>query len=105
MMTDQYFKLVRDKIPEILKDRGLRCSYRVLDRGGYRKLLVSKLYEEIGEFIKDGDPEELVDILEVVYAIAEEYGYSEKDINSHREYKKNAKGGFKERILLEEIFE
>lgn len=67
-----YNKLVRDKIPQIIEASGKQAEIRVLDDTEYIKVLNIKLQEELDEFIKAEEDEqitELADLVEVVYAI------------------------------------
>jgi predicted house-cleaning noncanonical NTP pyrophosphatase (MazG superfamily) len=72
-------KLVRDKIPQIIRSNGLQPITYVADADEFAARLRDKLAEEVDEFIaSDDDPEELADILEVLYALAEHAGTSPK---------------------------
>src|SRR5713226_85246 len=60
-------KLVRDKIPDIIRSKGAEPIIRVADGSEYQFLLRSKLVEEVEEFLaSDDDPEELADILQML---------------------------------------
>ncbi len=63
-------KLVRDRIPDIIKESGHTPYYRIMNDDEYWNELVKKLQEEVDEFVESGNIEELADILEVVYSIA-----------------------------------
>lgn len=98
-------KLVRDKIPLIIQATGKSCISHVANDQEFHDLLVAKLQEEVAEFLHDNNPEELADIIEVIHAIAEqEYGgYS--TIEMMRLAKKEERGGFSQRIVLEKIYQ
>lgn len=89
-------KLVRDKIPEVIQDKKNKYRTTVSDNEYWEKL-----QEEVGEFIKDQNEDELVDILEVVYTIGEFKNINHQELEKLREKKKDEKGGFKKRIILE----
>ena len=65
-----YNKLVRDKIPQIIEEKGGKAEIRILSDEEYRTFLEAKLDEEVAEYHRDQCAEELADILEVVYALA-----------------------------------
>ncbi len=94
----QYNKLVRDKIPEILDAKGVPYEKRVADDAEYRDALIAKLLEEAQEFVEEGAPEELADVLEVVRALKNLPEYAEVEVL--RAQKKDERGGFEGRIIL-----
>ena len=65
-----YNKLVRDKIPQMIENQGEKPNFRIMEEEEYFKALEQKLDEEVGEFHRDKNTEDLVDILEVVFALA-----------------------------------
>jgi predicted house-cleaning noncanonical NTP pyrophosphatase (MazG superfamily) len=91
-------KLVRDKIPEIIQASGATPLTRILETEEYLSCLETKLDEEVQEFHESKSPEELADILEVVYALAEAYGCSREQLQQIFDAKHTARGGFKKRI-------
>lgn len=50
----------------------------------YLKMIDAKLDEELEEYYKDQNIEELVDLMEVIYAAAEARGYSIEDLEAVR---------------------
>jgi len=93
-------KLVRDRIPEIIRATGELPSTRVAEGAEFQSLLVAKLSEEVLEFIaSDGDPGELADILEVVMALADGLGVGRQGLERLRAEKEAARGGFSQRIV------
>lgn len=99
-MSKVYNKLVRDKIPEIIKQNGQRCTYKILDDESYITMLDKKLDEELAEYHSDQNIEELADLLEVLYAAARARGYSIEELQEVREKKLEDRGGFDKRIML-----
>ena len=95
-----YNNLVRDKIPAIIKSQGQVPYTRILTDEEYTAALSQKLDEEVGEFHKDNNLEELADILEVVCALAENLGYSKDELLEVCQRKHDQRGGFQERIYL-----
>ena len=103
-----YNKLVRDKIPEIIRSAGRRPFVRVLNEGDYRAALLLKLTEESREAQAAADDElvtELADVLEVLHAIAEAHSLAWAEIVSAAASKRAERGGFRDRILLEHVDE
>lgn len=98
-----YNKLVRDRIPEIIKSNGQTCICEVLQDGDYLRKLDEKLNEECGEYQESKSIDELADILEVVYAIASARGYSVKELEQTRSGKAARRGGFQKKLLLKEV--
>lgn len=95
-----YNKLVRDKIPEIIEAGGGKAEIRILTDEEYAVYLEAKLDEETGEYHRDKTPEELADILEVVYALATAQGVSKGELEKIYQKKHDARGGFEQKILL-----
>lgn len=93
-------KLVRDRIPEIIRARGAVCETRVLTDAEYGEALRAKLTEEVEEYLESGDLEELTDILEVVRALAEFGGQGEAALEAARARKERERGAFGEKIFL-----
>lgn len=93
-------KLVRDKIPEIIKADGKTCEIEIAAKKDRQELLEKKLLEEVNEFMEDKNLEELADIMEVLYGLAANMGYNEEDLLNKRNNKLKERGGFKEGIVL-----
>lgn len=74
MATKTYNKLVRDLIPDIIEESGNECRTRILSDDEYLKMLDLKLDEELAEYHKDQNIEELADLLELIRAAAIEIG-------------------------------
>ncbi|MDO5559933.1 MAG: nucleoside triphosphate pyrophosphohydrolase [Oscillospiraceae bacterium] len=98
-----YNKLVRDNIPRIIKESGKKAVCSRLDDNEYLEALNSKLQEECLEYRKDKDIEELADILEVIYAIAQAKGISVSELEKIRIEKAQKNGAFTQKILLESV--
>ncbi len=105
MSTIIYNKLVRDRIPEIIEQDGKNCKTRILDEAEYLQMIDAKLDEELSEYHRDQNLEELADLLEVVYAAAKARGYSIEELESLRHEKAEKRGAFEQRILLESVEE
>ncbi|MCR5768207.1 MAG: nucleoside triphosphate pyrophosphohydrolase [Lachnospiraceae bacterium] len=105
MSVITYNKLVRDRIPEIIEKEGKTCDTRILDDEEYIRMIDAKLDEELAEYHKDQNLEELADLLEVLYAATKARGYSLEDLESCRAQKAEKRGAFEKKILLERVRE
>lgn len=94
-------KLVRDKIPEIIRAAGHEPRFRQAVQRERLGLLVKKLHEEAGEL--QGTPclEECADVLEVLLAIAAELGAPREELFRFAAAKAVERGGFREGYVLE----
>lgn len=101
----KYDKLVRDNIPEIIHKNGKSVQFRSLSASEFSEYLHRKLDEEVAEFHETPSLEELADITEVIYALAETHGYSVFDLGRMRRRKLFEKGGYVKRICLEGVEE
>ncbi len=98
-----YGKLVRDKIVDIIKSNGETPIYHTLSDEEYLAELHKKLFEEANEFVEEDDPEELADLLEVVYAIAKHKKINLDEVEDIRLKKREKRGGFEDKIYLEGV--
>lgn len=100
-----YYKLVRDKIPEIIEKSGKKASTYILSDQEYEIYLERKLDEEVQEYHESKNPEELADILEVLISLAKTKGYSFEELVKLKEQKASERGGFSKKILLLRVYE
>jgi predicted house-cleaning noncanonical NTP pyrophosphatase (MazG superfamily) len=97
-------KLVRDRIPEIIppsKSHFFRFS--TLSEAEFGKHLKRKLLEEVDEYLETENVEELADIYEVLDAIIKFKQFELRQIHQKQAQKREQRGGFEKRILMEEI--
>lgn len=93
-------KLVRDKIPEMIAESGRKCKTKVLSEKDYIFELERKLSEEVHEYKLDKNPDELCDVLEVVYTLAVARGMSVEELEAKRLAKREIRGGFDGKVYL-----
>ncbi|MBQ3165443.1 MAG: nucleoside triphosphate pyrophosphohydrolase [Lachnospiraceae bacterium] len=91
-------KLVRDRIPEIIRNDGKKPIIEILSNEDYLKELDKKLNEEVAEYQADKSIEEMADILEVLFAVCEARGHSVEELLQVKESKREKRGGFKDKI-------
>ncbi|MFI1255638.1 hypothetical protein ACH4U6_17930 [Streptomyces netropsis] len=95
-------KLVRDRIPGIIRRDGAEPVTYTAGPEEYRRRLREKLGEEVEEFLSADDaaaPEELADVLEVVRALAADLGVEPNQLEKIRQAKASERGGFADRII------
>ncbi len=104
-MIKTYNKLVRDKIPEIIREKGDKPSTHTALDAEYRVKLNEKLKEEVEEYLKSETSEELADIIEVIYAICQLKSLDNRELEEIRKRKADEKGRFDKKIILEYVEE
>lgn len=105
MSIMQYHKLVRDRIPEIIESSGKTCITQILSNEEYLRMVDLKLDEELAEYHRDQNIEELADLMEVIYAAAMARGYTIEQLEQVRAEKATNRGAFAKKILLKEVIE
>lgn len=101
----KYNKLLRDKIPEIIKNKGGVPVTHLANEVEYWQKLKDKLSEEVEEFKKDENAEEMADILEVIDAIMNYKNFNREELQRIKIRKAEEKGKFENRIILDESSE
>ncbi|MFA6376218.1 MAG: nucleoside triphosphate pyrophosphohydrolase [Candidatus Paceibacterota bacterium] len=102
----EYPKLVRDRIPEIIKkNEGIEIKIRIMDDNNeYLEYLLKKIVEEATELQNATETEEIIvelaDIYEIIDSILEAKGKTREDIDIIETEKRKKNGGFKKRILM-----
>ena len=95
------FKLIRDKIPELLQEAGQVCNYAEIKNDElFLEVLRAKLIEEVNEFWTANNIEELLDIRLVIETLAEVFGYTKEKFDEVYTEKLTVNGGFNNRYLL-----
>ena len=96
-------KLVRDRIPEIIRVAGRTCEAVVLSDAAYREALLVKLVEEAREVQAAQDGQivtELADVLEVLNALLAAHGNSREVVLAEQERRRDERGGFAQKLYL-----
>ena len=107
-MERVYNKLVRDNIPDIIKDKGEKPVIRILDDSEYKIELEKKLFEEYQEVINTSGSdrlEELADMLEVIRSLSKLENNDLNDITKIADEKNIKRGSFNNKIFLERVIE
>ena len=97
-------KLVRDRIPEIIRARGEDPMVHTIDGDRLFDALITKLSEESQE-LRSAPPthqvEELADMLEVICGLASHLAIELEDLEELRASKREQRGGFTKGLWLE----
>ncbi|MCT7951185.1 nucleoside triphosphate pyrophosphohydrolase [Ancylothrix sp. C2] len=103
-MKKEYKKLVRDRIPEIIREAGRDCEIETLSETQYRLALRDKLIEEAqevrGALNQEDLIKELADLSEVIEAIIQESGISKEVVLAEQKKRRTERGGFENRTQL-----
>lgn len=95
-------KLIRDRLPEIMRAQGLAVFDRRLDDVEFIAALKIKLTEEAAEArdaqSRDELAEELADLSEVVLALMAAAGLTPEEVEAKRLAKRAERGGFDARV-------
>lgn len=96
-------KLIRDRLPAIMRAQGLAVFDRRLSDTEFVAALKDKLLEEAQEAHEAASTAELVDeladVMEVIHALAGASGVSLDDIEARRQAKRVERGGFEARVF------
>jgi len=102
-MLQEYNKLVRDRIPEIIRRNGDECVVEVMTDEDYRRALRRKLVEEATE-AAEASPDhlstELADLQEVSAALIAAEGLDRATVSAIQEQRRAERGGFSGRLRL-----
>ena len=95
-------KLIRDRLPAIMRAQGLQVFDRRLNDAEFIAALKDKLLEEaqeVGAATSLADLiDELADVMEVVAALADASGVPLQAVEERRQAKRAERGGFAERV-------
>ena len=98
-----YRKLIRDKIPEVIKANGGEYKTKILDKREFEKELRKKVVEEAKELAKASPKDllnELSDLLELIKSIALYHKIEFKKVEQNQIKKNRERGGFKKMLFL-----
>lgn len=102
-MPDEYDKLVRDRIPEVIRADGEQPVTHRADDAEFADRLADKLVEEATEFRESGQTAELADVLAVLDAIQAHRGVSDDRLRELQAEKAASRGEFEDRVVLDRV--
>ncbi len=94
-------KLVRDKIPELMKKTGTNPNVRIVKNQELDVFLRKKIVEEAKELFETGDIEELADLYEVLDAFVKHRKIDSGLLEMQRLAKNLARGAFSNGVVLD----
>ena len=102
-MHRDYNKLVRDRIPEIIRESSKQYSVETMPEAEYRQALLEKLVEEAQE-ARQATPDELItelaDLQEVIAALLAAWHISPEKVQQIQDHRHAERGGFEQRLKL-----
>jgi len=102
--TVKYNKLIRDKIPQIIREAGWMPVVITLNRKECIEALKKKILEEAKELIrakgKKEVADEIIDIQEILDALVIELGLKKVEIKKWQRAKNKKRGKFRKRLFL-----
>ena len=104
-MKTLHYKLVRDRIPEIIEEAGKTHQTTIIDGEDLKKAALKKLLEEAMEFVENPSAEEAADIIEILYFILGREGITDAQVMAAATVKRIKRGGFNMGYLLEWVEE
>lgn len=99
-----YNKLCRDKVPDIIHDKGFECDVREVDHDEYKREIVRKVLEEATGVSNHSGRErlvkELADLVITIDAVKKEFSITEEDLSTAVEKSIEEKGGYEAMLYL-----
>lgn len=102
-MRQEHNKLVRDSIPEIIRQAGKQCEVALMSEAEFSQALREKLLEEAQEAVvasQENLVSELADLQEVIDALLVVYGIERESLIKEQTRKRTERGGFEQRLRL-----
>jgi predicted house-cleaning noncanonical NTP pyrophosphatase (MazG superfamily) len=96
-------KLVRDRIPEIIRQSGRECGVETMEEEEFRQGLRAKLVEEAQEAAAATGTDlvtELADLYEVIDTLMAASGIDRETVLKEQKRRRLERGGFSRRIKL-----
>ena len=104
-MKTLHYKLVRDRIPEIIEVSGKTHQTTIIDGEDLKTAALKKLQEEVMEFVENPCAEEAADIMEILHFILEREGITDSQVMTAATVNRIKRGGFNMGYFLEWVEE
>jgi predicted house-cleaning noncanonical NTP pyrophosphatase (MazG superfamily) len=102
-MRREYHKLVRDRIPHIIRQEGRACEVESLSPDEFRRALLEKLIEEAQEAVQASPDDlaiELADLYEVIDAVMALHHIDRDSVLAIQQQRRAERGGFTKHLRL-----
>jgi predicted house-cleaning noncanonical NTP pyrophosphatase (MazG superfamily) len=96
----KYDKLVRDKIPTIIRESGSSCKTRTIKSDEIETYYRRKIQEELDELFENPCAEEMADLMEVVDSLRTVLDLRIEKVIDVKCAKRNERGTFKNGTIL-----
>jgi len=104
-MKTLHYKLVRDRIPEIIEEAGKTHQTTIINGEDLRVAALNKLQEEVMEFVENPSAEEAADIVEILHLTLSREGITDAQVMTAVTVKRIECGGFDMGYMLEWVEE
>ncbi len=99
-----YNKLCRDRVPEIIKEKGFECGVRVVEHDEYKREIIRKVFEEASgvsnHTTRESLMKELADLLITINAVKNEFNITDAEVTEAMTKSLLEKGGYEKRQYL-----
>lgn len=99
-----YNKLCRDRVPEIIKEKGFACEVREVEHDEYKREIIRKVFEEASGVSNHTSREsllkELADLLITINSVKHEFEITEAEVTEAMTKSLVEKGGYEKRLYL-----
>lgn len=99
-----YNKLCRDKIPNIIAEKGFECEVREVDHNEYKREIIRKVFEEASGVSNHTGREsllkEIADLVITLDAVTKEFGITDEELDTAVEKSIEEKGGYEDMLYL-----
>lgn len=93
-MREEDIRVVRDLDPGIMEGEGYLGKFCKSDHDERYDLLTKRLLDDAEIFSRTNDPDVMIDLIEVAYALSSLLGYSEEEMIRMRKVIKKQRGSY-----------
>lgn len=94
------WKVARDKLPERLQAMGIAAFFQTLSNVALRRELAALMRREVDAYERDGNPDRLAKIGNLLYELNRTYGRSDRHLEEESRRITAEQGGFHQRLCL-----